>query len=153
MTGERMDWKRNPCLQLGAYCQVREEDQPQNSQLPWTKGAIVLGPSGNIQGGYKFMSLVTGSKKITRHSWDQIPIPDTVIQQVNILAHDDQPDQLVFTDQRDWRIGDVEITGVDGHEAMEDSPYTPRDILIEDFEQYEQYERMEVDPDITPQKI
>ena len=146
-----MDWKRNPCLRLGAYYQVHEEDQPRNSQLPRTKGAIVLGPSGNTQGGYKFMSLVTG-KKITRHSWDQIQIPDTVIQRVNILAHEDQPEQLVFTDQQDRRIGDVEITGVDGHE-MEDSPYTPRDILIEDFEQYEQYERMEVDPDITPQKI
>jgi hypothetical protein len=54
----------------------------------------------------------------------------------------------VFTDRKGRRIGDVEITGVDGHEAMDDDPYTPLDTLVEDFEQYEHME--EVDPDITP---
>ena len=64
MTGETLDMKRDLRLQIGQYCQVHEEDLLCNSQLPHMRGAICLGPSGNVQGGYKFMSLQTG-KKIT----------------------------------------------------------------------------------------
>ena len=58
MTGEILDYKKHLCLQTGQYCQVHEEDLPRNSQNARTKGAIALGPSGNLQGGYKFMSLI-----------------------------------------------------------------------------------------------
>ena len=85
MTGETLNFKQHLRLQIGQYCQVHEEDTPRNSQFPRTKGAICLGPSGNIQGGYKFMSLKSG-KKITRRSWDKIPMPDTVIDRVNLLG-------------------------------------------------------------------
>jgi hypothetical protein len=44
------------------------------------------------------MALNTG-KKITRRSWDVIPMPDTVIARVNALGTD-QPEQLIFTDRR-----------------------------------------------------
>ena len=47
------------------YCQIHEEDEPRNSQLPCTQGAICLGPSENIQGGFKFMTLTT-AKKVVR---------------------------------------------------------------------------------------
>jgi hypothetical protein len=90
---------------------VHEEDTPRNSQRPRTKGAISLGPSGNLQGGFKFMALNTG-QKIVRRSWDAIPMPDTVIARVNTLGRD-QPEQLIFTDRRGRLIGDVEVPGVD----------------------------------------
>jgi hypothetical protein len=77
-------------------CQVHKEYTPRNSQSPRTKGAILLGPSGNLQGQYKFMALNTG-KKITCQSWDVIPMPDTVIACVNALRTN-QPEQLFFTD-------------------------------------------------------
>jgi hypothetical protein len=96
MSGETLDYKKHLSLQVGQYCQVHEEDTPRNSQSPRTKGAILLGPSGNLQGGYKFMALNTG-KKITHQSWDVIPMPDTVIACVNALGTD-QPKQLIFTD-------------------------------------------------------
>jgi len=57
------------------------------------------------------MSL-NSAKKITRRSWDLIPMPDTVIQRVNLIAKD-QPEQLMFTDRSGRQIGDVEIPGVD----------------------------------------
>jgi hypothetical protein len=98
MSGSTLDYKKHLSLQVGQYCQVHEEDTPRNSQSPRTKGAISLGPSGNLQGGYKFMALNTG-KKITRRSWDVIPMPDTVIARVNALGND-QPEQLFFTDRR-----------------------------------------------------
>lgn len=51
MSGETLDYKRQLSLQVGQYCQVHEEELPRNSQLPRTRGAIALGPTGNVQGG------------------------------------------------------------------------------------------------------
>ena len=82
---------------------------------PITKGAILLGPSGNLQGGFKFMALNTG-KKIVRRSWDVIFMPDTVILRVNALGRN-QPEQFIFTDRLGRPIGDVEIPGVDPSDA------------------------------------
>jgi hypothetical protein len=111
MTGETLDYKKHLSLQLGQYCQVHEEDTPRNSQLPRTQGAICLGPSGNIQGGFKFMSLTTG-KRIARRTWDIIPMPQTVIDRVNKLGKD-QPEQFIFTDRKGRLIGDIELPSSD----------------------------------------
>jgi hypothetical protein len=64
------------------------------------------------------MALNTG-KKITRQSWDVIPMPDMVIAYVNALGTD-QPEQLIFTNQRGCPIGDVEIPGVMDFEEKDD---------------------------------
>jgi hypothetical protein len=71
MSAETLDFKKHLNLQIGQYCQVHEEDTPRNSQAARTKGAISLGPSENLQGGFKFMALNSG-KKIVRRSWDVI---------------------------------------------------------------------------------
>jgi hypothetical protein len=65
MSGESLDFKKHLSLQVGQFCQqVHEEDTLCKSKSPRTKGAILLGPSGNLQGGYKFMALNTGKKII-----------------------------------------------------------------------------------------
>ena len=110
MSGEILNYKKHLSLQVGQYCQVHEEESPRNSQHPRTKGAIVLGPSGNVQGGYRFMALNTG-QKITRYSWTEVPMPDTVIARVNQLGAD-QPEHLTFTDRHGNLIGDNETPGV-----------------------------------------
>jgi hypothetical protein len=71
ISGETLDFKKHLSLHIGQYCQVHEEETPRNSQVDRTKGAISLGPSGNLQGGFKFMALNYG-KKIVRRSWDVI---------------------------------------------------------------------------------
>jgi hypothetical protein len=114
MSGETLDYKKHLSLQLGQYCQVHEEDNHRNSQIVRTKGAISLGPSGNLQGRFKFMALNSG-KKIVRRSWDAIPMPDLVIDRVNVLGCD-QPQHMTFTDRHGRLIGDVEIPGVDADE-------------------------------------
>jgi hypothetical protein len=43
--------------------------------------AIVLGPTGNLQGTYKFLSLVT-QKKVKRCAFTPYPMPDLVIRKV-----------------------------------------------------------------------
>jgi hypothetical protein len=64
MSGETLDYKKHMSLQLGQYCQVHEEDNPRNSQIAKTKRVISLGPSGNLQVGFKFMALNTGKNII-----------------------------------------------------------------------------------------
>ena len=87
MTGECLDYKKHLALKFGDYCQVHEEDKPRNSMKARTKGAICLGPSGNLQGGFRFMSLRSG-KRITRYAWDKVPMTDTIIDRVNELGKD-----------------------------------------------------------------
>ena len=116
MTGETLDYKRHLCLQFGEYCQVHEEDTPRNSMNPRTQGAICMGPSGNKQGGFKFMSLRSG-QTITQRSWDRIPMPDTVIDSVEALAKG-EPELLTFTDRKDCPVREVELAGVDGSQNL-----------------------------------
>ena len=111
MSGKTLDYKKHLSLSFGQYCQVHEEETPRNNQIARTKGAISLGPSGNSQGEHKFMALNTG-KKITRRSWDVIPIPDIVIDCVNTLGNG-QPEILTYTDRHGRLIGDIETPGVD----------------------------------------
>ncbi len=124
MSGETLDYKKHLSLQVGQYCQVHDEDTPHNSQCARTKGAILLRPSANLQGGYKFMALNT-REKITHQSWDVIPMPDTIIAHVNALGTN-QPEQLIFTDQCGCPIRDVEITEViDFEEDNDDDAEMP----------------------------
>ena len=54
-------------------------------------GAIALGPTGNAQGDYRFMSLYSGAK-ISRHQWTALPMTDTAIARVHALGiEDEQP--------------------------------------------------------------
>ena len=56
-----------------------------NTLEPRTNWAICMGPAGNLQGSYKFLSLVTG-KKVTQRRFTEIPITDAVIRQVEAMA-------------------------------------------------------------------
>jgi hypothetical protein len=40
-----------------------------------------MGPTGNLQGSYKFLSLETG-KKVTRRKFIEMPVNDVVIKQM-----------------------------------------------------------------------
>ena len=63
------------------------------------------------------------NENITKQSWDVIPIPDTVIDWVNLLVKYLQ-EILVFTDRRGRTIGDgdVELVVVDGAGDENESP-------------------------------
>jgi hypothetical protein len=132
MSGETLHYKKHLSLQSGQCCQVHEEDAPRNSQLPRTKGPICLGPSGNVQGGCKFMTL-NSMKKIVRYSWDAIQMPDTVIARVNELGRN-EPEQFVFTDRSGHQISDVELPGVDGDENETPQELLPQELLNDEVE-------------------
>ena len=121
MTGEVLLYK-NYCIPFGCYCQVSKEGAPRNSMLARTEGAIALGPSGNVQGGQKFYTLITG-KVVVRRQWTKLPMTDAVIARIGVLASG-QPSQLVFTDRRGRPIGDVALEHHDSisQEADDDLP-------------------------------
>ncbi|KAI2505105.1 Reverse transcriptase (RNA-dependent DNA polymerase) [Fragilaria crotonensis] len=80
-------------VELGTYnVQVFEDNDP-SSNTPRSRslGAIALCPTGNAQGNYYLMSLATGSR-ISRHNWTVLPVPDTAIARVEVLAlHEGRP--------------------------------------------------------------
>ena len=114
MCGERLGQENHLCLMFGEYCQVYKDELTRNSNKPRTLGSVSLGPTYNKQGGFKFMSLTTGAV-VTRHGWDPIPMPSSMIERVNRLGKD-QPELLLFTDRKGRLIGEAEPTGVDGAE-------------------------------------
>ena len=79
MTGDTLDYAKDFCLQVGQYCQVHEEELPRSSDIARSQGAIVLSPTGNLQGGWYFMCLRT-SAKVRRRSWDKLPMPNSVVK-------------------------------------------------------------------------
>ncbi len=59
---------------------------PCNSLAACTRGAISMGPSGNLSRGQGFLALDTG-KLIVRNCWKKLPMPLAVIDRVNKLGH------------------------------------------------------------------
>ena len=97
------------------------------------------------------MSLKSG-KKITRRSWDELPITDAVIDRVNLLGKD-QPEQLTFKDRHGRPIGDVELTGVAGDPEPEDpEPEAPQNVetIQNDLDEEELMDAPEVLPEPVP---
>ncbi len=95
-------------LKFGSYCQVAEDVTPRNSLAARTRGAISMGPSGNLSGGQHFLALDT-RKMIVRNQWKELPMPLAVINCVNLLGHA-KCSLLVFTDRHGQVIGDYTPT-------------------------------------------
>ena len=91
---------------------MQDNETPRNIKKARTQGAICLGLSGN-QKNWLPIYESEDRKKITRYSWDEIPIPDTVIDRVNKLR-ESQPEYFIFADRRGRQIVGFKFTGVDG---------------------------------------
>ena len=86
ITGVHYDYRLHCRVEFGQYCQVHEDKGRKNSvELERTTGAIALKSSGNIQGGYRFLSLKTG-RVLTRQHFTVCPITTQVIDRVHELA-------------------------------------------------------------------
>ena len=73
-----MDYKHHCKLDFGKYAEVHDEPTPTNGMKSRTRPCVALGPTGNLQGTYKFMDINTGMK-LKKRSWTCIPMPDLVI--------------------------------------------------------------------------
>lgn len=59
MTNTALDYSKHCKTPFGSYCQVHTHRNPINTDQEWTVDAICMGPTGNMQGGYKFFALET----------------------------------------------------------------------------------------------
>jgi hypothetical protein len=106
MSGEVLDHKKHLRLPCGQRCQAHEEETSRNSVKARTKGAISLGPSGDLQGGYELMALDVAEKITSRSNWGAIPTPEPVIACVKMLG-EGQPKLFAFADQHGRLIEDA----------------------------------------------
>ncbi len=103
MTGAQLHMSQLQ-LKFASYCQVPEDVTPCNSLAACMRGAISMGPYGNLSGGQCFLALDTG-KLIVRNCWKELPMPLAVIDRVNVFDCA-KCSLLVFIDRLGWAIGD-----------------------------------------------
>lgn len=85
LLGRSVDVSVEGKLPFGAYVHTHEDNAMTNGMEARTVGAIALGPTGNYQGGYRFLNLSTW-RVINRRSWTELPMPQDIIQQMNTKA-------------------------------------------------------------------
>jgi hypothetical protein len=54
MTGTTLDYNKHCQLPFGAYVETHKENDPTNTMVERTRGAICLGPTANFQESYIF---------------------------------------------------------------------------------------------------
>lgn len=83
ITGQTVDYNTHCKYEFGQYVQTHEVTN--NTMRARTIGALDLRPTGNIQGGYYFLSLLTG-RRINRRHATPLPMPDDVITRIHDMA-------------------------------------------------------------------
>jgi hypothetical protein len=109
----KLDYNHHCRAPFGAYCEVHEDNMPTNSMKSRGIPAICLGPTGNIQGTYNFLSLATGLV-LKRRRFDELPAPDSVIKRVESLSSSSGvSSSLKFTNRHktpfDWQNDDNNV--------------------------------------------
>jgi hypothetical protein len=111
VTGFSADYEVHCKMPFGGYAQVHAEPDPTNNAMESrTVGGISLGPTGNIQGSYHFLSLLTG-RRIKARSFTPLPMPAEVVKKVQDMATRED-EELEFLDRNkqaypgDWMVND-----------------------------------------------
>jgi hypothetical protein len=81
----KLDFAKHCRLPFGMYCEVHDEPMPTNSMVTHSTPAIVLGPTVNLQGTYKFFSLATG-EKVKQCAFTPYPMLNMVIRKVEVYG-------------------------------------------------------------------
>jgi hypothetical protein len=121
MTGKQLDFAKHCKIPFGAYAQTHEDRDVTNTiDKDRTEGGICLGPTGNSEGSYTFLSLRTG-RQITRGHFYEVPTPGVVIRRVLAMAiAEKQHDGLLFEDRNGATVDDVVNAADDNDNAVDD---------------------------------
>ena len=84
----KLDAKLHCKAPFGSYYEVHVDPDVTNAMEPRTNWSICLGPTGNMQGSYKFLSLTTG-KKIVRRNFTEMPVTESIIKRLNEMGAKD----------------------------------------------------------------
>ena len=95
----RLSYKYHCRAPFGAYCETHEDNEPTNSMRSRALPTICLGPTGNFQGTYHFLNLLTGLV-VKRRAFVELPAPQSVIDRVAKLATTSGvPRELIFANR------------------------------------------------------
>ena len=122
LDGIEPDFNLHYKIPLGTYCQVHEGDVPMNTNAPRTIGAIYLGPSGNLQGGYEFLSISTG-RIVNRRAFTELPMPTEVVDFINRMAEDEHHN----SHSRDVTLQDLSYVYLDDTDTTRNHDNSPSD--------------------------
>lgn len=116
MTRTKLDYNKHCKIPFGTYCQVFQDNTPSNTDAERTVDAICLGPTGNLQGSYKFFNLET-RKRMIRSQFTPIPMSKAIIQRVERIAErEGQPEHLVWVAGNgkviENQLNDIQVAGV-----------------------------------------
>ena len=143
-------------LDFGSYVQVFEDNTPSNTTSSRNTGAIVLNPTGNAQGNYYFISLVTG-KRLSRHQWTKILMTNTVISAVKqaMVEKEGQPLIKGGVPLFEWRPNasveeflEEDIESTDEYENFAEDifdPTEPDNDVAEEPDNYDDIEPLDTD--------
>ena len=81
----KLDFTKHYKSPFGTYCEVHDEPVPTNTMVTCSTPAIVLGPTGNLQGTYKFLSPATG-KMVKQLALTPYTMSDSVIRKVEVYG-------------------------------------------------------------------
>ena len=81
----KLDFKKHCKAPFEACCETHDEPSVTNYMTSRSGASINLGPTGNLQGTCKFLSLDSG-KKVKRQGFTVMPMPDSVIKKVERYA-------------------------------------------------------------------
>ena len=80
-----LTYKHHCRAPFGTYCETHEDNAPTNSVCSRALPTICIEPTGNFQGSYHFLNLVSGA--VIKHPLlDKLPAPQLVIDRVTALA-------------------------------------------------------------------
>ena len=92
MTGKTIDYNTHCEHEFSKYVQTHEEHD--NTIQTRTVGAITLRPTGNVQGGYFYLSLAIG-RRLNRIHTTPLPMSQEVIDHIHSLTRNN-PKGLEF---------------------------------------------------------
>ncbi len=58
----KLDFAKHCKIQFSTYCEAHNEPTPMNTMVTCLTPMIILNPTKNLQGTYKFFNLLTGKK-------------------------------------------------------------------------------------------
>ena len=105
LTGKELDYLVDCQLEFGEYVQANEDNTKTNPMNARTFPAICLGPVGNVQGSYYFLSLETW-EVVKRRSWQRLPSPTCSLRRLTLRL--DRRQLIIALDQLKFRIGGTE---------------------------------------------
>jgi len=94
-------------LDFGDYVHTYNVKGRKNTNTTKSVGAIALYSSGNDQGSWYFMSLLTGNRiyRIHMYQWTELTVGNDILNRVNRLALDEEQPLVTGNFRYDWRSG------------------------------------------------